>query len=79
MTREQKMEKRKLAGKSYAYSPNPYIKGTKEYDREVRERAAKNVSRKTPTARWTSLMAKLDNQLEKEKMEKTKANKKMEK
>ena len=75
MTREQKMTKRKENGKTYTYSPNPYAKGTKEYDREVRERASKNISHKTPTARWTSLMAKLDNQLEKERVERIKNKK----
>ena len=39
---------------------------------EARKRAEKNVSHKTPFARWTSIMAKLENQLAKEKAEKNK-------
>lgn len=63
MTREQKMNKRREEGKTYTYKSNPFKKGTKEYRKEAKERALKNVSHKTPVARWTSIMAKLDNQL----------------
>lgn len=75
MTREEKMNKRREAGKTYKYKPNPFPKGSDEYYDEQYDRAYKNVSRKTPFARWTSIMAKLDNQLAKEKMEKSKNKK----
>ena len=72
MTREEKMNKRREAGKTYTYKPNPFKKGTREYRMEARKRAEKNISHKTPVARWTSIMAKLDNQLAKEKEERSK-------
>lgn len=72
MTREQRMNKRKETGKTYVYRPNPFEKGTKEYQKEAKERALKNVSHKTPYARMVSLMDKLDNQLAKEKEERSK-------
>ena len=67
MTREKKMNKRREAGKAYKYKPNPFPKGSDEYREEQWNRAHKNISHKTPLARWTSIMAKLDNQLEAEK------------
>lgn len=67
MTREERMNKRRKLGKTYTYKPNPFEKGTNEYNREARKRAEKNVSHKAPLARWTSIMAKLENQLEAEK------------
>lgn len=75
MTREEKMNKRREAGKTYKYKPNPFPKGSDEYYDEQYDRAHKNVSHKTPFARWTSIMAKLDNQLAKERMEKSKNKK----
>lgn len=72
MTREQKMNKRREEGKIYTYKPNPFKKGTKEYRKEAKKRALKNISHKTPVARWTSIMAKLDNKLAKEKEERSK-------
>lgn len=79
MTREEKMNKRRSEGKTYTYSPNPYKKGTLEYEREMRERAAKNVSKKTPTAYLTSIMKKLNNELEQKKAEEAKVKAKKEK
>ena len=67
MTREEKMNKRREAGKTYKYKPNPFPKGSDEYYDEQWNRAHKNVSHKTSVAKWTSIMAKLDNQLEAEK------------
>ena len=67
MTREEKMNNRREAGKTYKYKPNPFSKGSDEYREEQWNRAHKNISHKTPVARWTSIMAKLDNQLEAEK------------
>ena len=75
MTREQKMQKRREAGKTYTYQPNPYKKGTKKYYDEQFERSQKNKSHRTPLAVWTGIMAKLDNQLEKEKLELSKRKK----
>ena len=42
MTREEKMNKRREAGKTYTYKPNPFKKGTWEYHMEARKRAEKN-------------------------------------
>ena len=67
MTREEKMNKRREAGKTYKYKSNPFPKGSDEYREEQWNRAHKNISHKTPVARWASIMAKLDNQLEAEK------------
>ena len=67
MTREEKMNKRREAGKTYKYKPNPFPKGSDEYYEEQWDRSHKNVSHKTSFARWTSIMAKLENQLESER------------
>lgn len=67
MSREERMNKRRELGKTYTYKANPYKKGTWEYRMEARKRAEKNVSHKTPFSRWTSIMAKLENQLEAER------------
>ena len=67
MTREEKMNKRREAGKTYKYKPNPFPKGSDEYYDEQWDRSHKNVSHKTPFARWTSIMAKLENQLDEER------------
>ena len=61
--REEKFKKRKSEGKTYEYKPNPFKKGTFKYREEAMKRQAKNVSKKTPFARHTSLMRKLDNEL----------------
>ena len=67
MTREEKMNKRREAGKTYKYKSNPFPKGSDEYYDEQWNRSHKNVSHKTSFARWTSIMAKLENQLEAER------------
>jgi hypothetical protein len=67
--RQAKFAKKREEGRAYEYKPIPYAKGTVEYAHEKLERAEKTVSKKTPVARLTSLMRKLDNQLAKEKME----------
>ena len=67
MTREEKMNKRREAGKTYTHKPNPFSKGSDEYREEQWNRAHKNVSHKTPFAKWTSVMAKMENQLEAER------------
>lgn len=76
MTREERMNKRREAGKTYSYKPNPFVKGSEGWREEQYKRTNKNVSRKTPTARWTSIMAKLENQLVKERLEKAKQKRK---
>ena len=67
MAREEKMNKRREAGKTYKYKSNPFPKGSDEYYDEQWYRSHKNVSHKTPFARWISIMAKLENQLEAER------------
>ena len=67
MTREEKMNKRREAGKTYKYKPNPFPKGSDEYYEEQWDRSHKNVSHKTSVARWTSIMAKMETQLEAER------------
>lgn len=67
MTREEKMNKRREAGKTYKYKPNPFPKGSDEYREEQWNRTHKNVSHKTPFAKWTSIMRKMENELEAQK------------
>lgn len=67
MTREEKMNKRRESGKTYKYKSNTFPKDSDEYREEQWNRAHKNVSHKTPIAKWTSIMAKLENQLEAER------------
>lgn len=67
--RQTKFAKKREEGNAYEYKPIPYAKGTVEYAHEKLERAEKTISKKTPFARFTSLMRKLENQLAKEKME----------
>lgn len=67
MTREERMNKRREAGKTYVYMANLFPKDSDEYYEEQWNRAHKNVSHKLPTSRWTSIMRKLDNQLEAER------------
>lgn len=63
MSRETRMKARREAGKSYEYKKNPYAEGSEEYIKEQNARAAKNVNHRLPTARWTSIMRKVDNDL----------------
>ena len=65
--RMERFAKRRGEGKNYEYKPIPYEKGTMEYNREVRERAAKNVDRRTDFQKKTSIMRKLQNELDKKK------------
>ena len=67
--RQAKFAKKREEGRAYEYKPIPYAKDTVEYAHEKLARAEKTVSKKTPVARFTSIMRKLDNQLAKEKME----------
>lgn len=61
--REEKFIKRREEGKTYEYKPNPYKKGTVYHYFVNKKRQAKNVSKKTPYARNTSIMRKLQNSL----------------
>ena len=72
MKREEKMQKRREAGKTYSYKKNPYTEGTKEYRDECKKRDEKNKAKKLHDAKMTSVFAKLDNRIETEKEEKAK-------
>ena len=63
MSRETRMKVRREAGKSYKYKKNPYTEGSEEYIKEQNARAAKNINHRLPTARWTSILRKVDNEL----------------
>lgn len=65
--RQLKFAKKREEGKAYEYVANPHKKGTYAYVVEQNERAAKNTGEKLPTAKLTSIFAKLDNQLAKQK------------
>lgn len=66
--RMEKFARRREEGKTYEYKPNPHKEGTKEYiiEQNKRETKAKRWY-KLPLSQFTSAMAKLDNQLKKEK------------
>lgn len=66
--RQLKFQKKREEGKEYNYAPNPYEKGTRKYFKERRKRAEKNTDHRLPISRWTSTMAKLENQINKEKI-----------
>ena len=67
MTREEKMQKRRKAGKVYTYKKNPYEEGTKAWLEEEISRAEKRKSSKLHYDKMTSVFKKLDNRLEKKK------------
>lgn len=67
--RQAKFATKRDEGRAYEYKPNTYAKGTVEYAHEKIVRAEKTIGKKTPVARLTSIMRKLENQLAKEKME----------
>lgn len=69
-----KFSARREAGKAYEYKTNPYIAGSEAYMLENETRAMKNVDRRIPLQRLTSIMKKLNNQLDKD-MAKKKAKK----
>ncbi len=77
MTREQKMEKRKLLGKTYVYKPNPYDKDSREFRIEAERRSRKNQLHKPPVAQMRSIVSKLDNELT-DKQKSDKKNKRKE-
>lgn len=78
MTREERMQKRRDAGKVYTYKKNPYEKGTKEWVKEELARAEKRKSKKTHYAKMASVFAKLDNELAKAELAAKKKSKKRE-
>lgn len=61
-------KKRHEKGEAYKYVPNPYKKGTLEYEQERIKRAGKNTPHKVPLQLFTSIMTKLDNQLVKKRI-----------
>ena len=78
MTREEKMNKRREAGKTYRYKANPFPKGTHEHYMERLMRSFKeNTSHKPRISNLKSVMAKLDNRIAKEKEERVKRSKKL--
>lgn len=72
MKREEKMQKRREAGKTYSYKKNPYTEGSKEYRDECKKRDEKNKSKKLHYSKMTSIFAKLGNRIEAEREEKAK-------
>lgn len=58
-----KFVSRREAGEAYQYHINPHKKGSAEYILEAKERQDKNVDRKVPIQKFSSIMRKLDNQL----------------
>ena len=77
--RKARFAKRKEEGKAYEYEPIPYEKGSKDYNREARIRTQKNQPHKTECQTVTSILQKLQNDLdriareEKLTMDKTKS------
>lgn len=67
MSRETRMAARRAAGNTYKYKPNLYEEGEFMYIDEEIKRRSKNVSHKLPLQVWTSIMRKVDNQLEAER------------
>ncbi len=58
--------KRKEEGKTYTYEPNPYEKDSKAYLKEAYDRSLKNVDHRLPLAKMTSLIRKVEDQINKE-------------
>lgn len=71
--REEKFRQRREAGKAYEYKPIPYDpqsadkKERKAFYAEQARRAAKNVDRRLPLQRETSIFDKLDREIAKQK------------
>lgn len=66
-TREERMNKRKEAGKIYTYKKNPFEEETSKWLEEEINRSEKRKSKKLPFAHHRSVFAKLDNRMNKEK------------
>lgn len=71
--REEKFRQRREAGKAYEYKPIPYDPESldknerKAFFAEQTKRAAKNVDRRLPLQRETSIFDKLDREIAKQK------------
>lgn len=61
--RQARFARRREAGASYEYKPNPFNKKSDEFVIESEKRAAKNPGKRLFTARMTSVFNKLDNEL----------------
>lgn len=68
-TRQARFARRREDGKVYEYKPNPYTPGTEEWYEENAARKEKAKSSRLPYARLQSWFAKLDNELNKKKLE----------
>lgn len=64
--RQAKFKERRENGTNYTYKPNPYKKGTPEYEHEALVRAEKNLNQRLPYAKTQSIFAKLDNWIAKQ-------------
>lgn len=62
--RRARFAKRKEEGKAYEYEPIPYEKGSKDYNREARIRTQKNQSHKTEYQTVTSILQRIQNELD---------------
>lgn len=67
--RMEKFAAKRGTEKEYKYQPISAKPGTNEYERERLDRAEKAKSSKLPYARMTSIFAKLDNEIAKQKLE----------
>ena len=70
--------KRREEGKAYEWKPNPYDKNGSRRERkrwyaESRARAAKNVDHRDDVSKWKSIMRKVQNELDREEIERKKA------
>ncbi len=65
--RRDRFAKRREEGKACEYEPNPYEKGTAEYNREASARSTKNVPHKGEFQLRKSRMRKLQNEINAEK------------
>ena len=65
--RQAKFAAKREAGKAYVYKANPYKPYTKKWWIEKNKRAEKAKSSRVPYAIITSIFAKLDNEIAKEK------------
>lgn len=76
--REERFRQRREEGKAYEYKPNPYDKNSKDkkerrkYWKEHRRRSRKNVDRRLPLQKFTSIMRKCQNKLDRQKAEERK-------
>lgn len=67
--RKEKFARRAAAGKVYEYNPNPFKKGSVEWEEERLARAEKAKSPRDEYSRMKSVMAKLERELEQKRIE----------